>query len=217
MSRPRPEVATQRPRPYGGLSPDERRAARRARLVEAAFDAFGERGYASTTIEGLCADAGVTARHFYEDFDGRESLLRAVFEAVVERSNAAIRDAIAEQADSNVIRIERGVRAFLDSVLVDPRNARILCIEVVGVSPALEVRRREVMRNFATTVTRVIRLVRPDVPPDDPRISTAATLVVGGANEIVADWLVREDRRDLDSLAHDLVSLFAAMIRGFTV
>lgn len=215
MSRPPAEPDTTRSRRYGGLSADERRALRRERLLAAAFDAFGSRGYASTTIEGLCADAGVTARHFYEEFDGRESLLRATSDRIVDRVNDAIRDAIAEPSGSPEVRIGRAVRAFLEAVLVDPRNARILCVESVGVSPELEQRRREVLRGFATTVSRAVRIVRPDLADDDPVIDTASMLIVGGANEVVVDWLHREERRDLDAIARDFVSLFTAMIRGF--
>ena len=40
-------------------------------------------------------------------------------------------------------------------------------------------------------------------------------LIVGGANEVVVDWLHRDERRDLDAIARDFVSLFTAMIRGF--
>lgn len=215
MSSPRSDSTDKRPRRYGGLSADERRAARRERLLTAAFESFGTGGYAVSTIEGLCADAGVTARHFYEEFDSRESLLRTTADRIVERVNEAIRDAIAEPADTPVERIERAVRAFLEAVLLDPRNARILCVESVGVSPAMERRRREVIRGFAATVARAVWLVRPDIPEDDSRIETAAMLVVGGANEVVVEWLHREDRRGLDELARDFVSLFTAMIRGF--
>ena len=46
-------------RPYGGRSPEERRADRRRRLLDAALDRFGTTGYASTSITELCSSAGV--------------------------------------------------------------------------------------------------------------------------------------------------------------
>jgi len=214
MSRTKAESTRPNERRYGGLSPDERRAARRERLLTAAFDAFGTRGFATTTIEGICADAGVTARHFYEDFDSRESLLRAAADRVVDRVNDAIREAVMADSASLEARVENGVRAFLDSMLGDPRNARILCVECVGVSPAFEIRRREVLRGFATTVAAAVELVRPTLASDDPRVRTASMIIVGGANEVVVDWLQSEDRLDVESMARDFVSLFSAMIQG---
>ncbi len=67
-------------RTYRGRSPEERRAERRERLLEAGLKLFGGEGYAATSIERLCAHARVTARHFYEEFPTREALLLAVFD-----------------------------------------------------------------------------------------------------------------------------------------
>lgn len=211
----RSPTAEPRARKYGGLSPEERRRARRDRLLRAALESFGTRGYGGTTIERLCADAGVTARHFYEDFDGRESILRASYELIVEQTNERIRDALKEPAQTATDRIERAVRAFLESYLGDARYARIACIEVVGVSAALEAERREVMRRFAGTVGLAVKLVRPDLADDEARTNTVAMLIVGGANEVIVDWLHRHDPRDLDAIARDFVSLFSAMLRGY--
>jgi AcrR family transcriptional regulator len=52
-------------RRYGGLSAGERRAGRRARLLEAGLEFYGMLGFRHTTIPQLCSSAGVTARHFY--------------------------------------------------------------------------------------------------------------------------------------------------------
>src|SRR5688500_9652842 len=91
-------------RPYRGMSPDERQADRRRRLLDAGLGQFGTSGYARTTIEGLCAGAGVTPRHFYDEFGGREALLVAVFDEIVAWVTDAVGAALAAAPEDPVAR-----------------------------------------------------------------------------------------------------------------
>jgi AcrR family transcriptional regulator len=61
-------MTTLRARNYAGLSADERRLARRERLIEGAIRAYGELGYRNTTVKAVCEAAGLTERYFYESF-----------------------------------------------------------------------------------------------------------------------------------------------------
>ena len=78
-------------RRYRGRLPDERRADRRRRLLDAGLELFGTVGYHGTSIERLCAQAGVTARHFYQEFSGREALLAALFGEIVSEVGQAVK------------------------------------------------------------------------------------------------------------------------------
>lgn len=49
-----------------------------ARLVAAARRAFAEHGYGDTSMDALCAEAGVTRGALYHHFGGKEGLLEAV-------------------------------------------------------------------------------------------------------------------------------------------
>ena len=60
---------------YGGMTAEQRRAERRRRLLDTALELFGTDGYPYTGIERICSHAGVTARHFYEEFGNRETLM----------------------------------------------------------------------------------------------------------------------------------------------
>src|ERR1700756_1772150 len=78
-------MTTARARNYAGLSADERRLARRERLIEGAIRAYGEVGYRNTTVKAVCEAAGLTERYFYESFANSEALLVAAFETVSHR------------------------------------------------------------------------------------------------------------------------------------
>src|ERR1700751_6355680 len=72
-------------RHYGGHSTEERRRARRERLIEAATRVYGEVGYRNATVKAVCEAAGLTERYFYESFANSEALLVAAFETVSRR------------------------------------------------------------------------------------------------------------------------------------
>src|SRR5262245_62037730 len=75
-------VATARKRQYGGHSAEERRLARRERLIEAAIRVYGKVGYRTATVKAVCEAAELTERYFYESFASSEALLIAAFETV---------------------------------------------------------------------------------------------------------------------------------------
>ena len=73
------------------------RAATRERLVGAALELFAREGYRETSVRRIAERAGVATGLLYAHFDGKEALLRALFE----RSLADVRRsfAIADAAD----------------------------------------------------------------------------------------------------------------------
>jgi len=58
----------------------EMTAETRARLISSARNAFGSHGYAATSMDALCQDAGVTRGALYHHFGSKTALLEAVVE-----------------------------------------------------------------------------------------------------------------------------------------
>ena len=85
-----------RRRGYRGLSAEELRKQRYQRLIAAGTELFGERGYAATPIEAVCSHAKVSTRHFYEQFEGRESILHAVHAELVTHMEEIVRTSLTE-------------------------------------------------------------------------------------------------------------------------
>lgn len=57
---------------------EQKKAETSARLIAAARKSFLERGYARTSMDELCAEAGVTRGALYHNFGGKEGLFGAV-------------------------------------------------------------------------------------------------------------------------------------------
>src|ERR1035441_778939 len=70
-------------RPYRGIEAADRQATRRARLLGAGLDLLGADDATELTVRGICRQAGVAARYFYESFADKDEFVAAVFDWVI--------------------------------------------------------------------------------------------------------------------------------------
>lgn len=195
-------------RRYGGKTSDERRAERRAKLLDAGREKFGTVGYTGTTIEMLCAATRLNPRYFYEEFQTREGLLEAVYDRHVERVLAEVGAAVAAAPTDLRQRLEIGMRAFVTGVLADRREARINYFEVVGVSPALEQRRRQVLGTYADLIATQIEQFAPDRRPPGGDRHRAAVALVSATDGLIIDWLSDPAQSDPEQIIATLLDMF---------
>jgi AcrR family transcriptional regulator len=204
-------------RVYRGRSNLERREDRRERLLAAGLDLFGTAGYAATSIEGICAAAGVTARHFYEHFASREALLRAIYDGVIGDTQRAVLRALTQATDAEA-RVTAGVGAFVRAYLEDPRRARIACIEVIGVSADFERHRRSVIHAFASVIeAQAEALAAAGSLASQRNYELAGIAMAGAVNELMSDWIIRRDKPPIDLFCQEIVEFFLAVMQGGAV
>jgi len=192
-------------RTYRGITPAQRQAARRERLMDAGLELFGTVGYARTSIRAVSAAASLNSRYFYESFGSREDLLVAVYQRIVDDIFKRATEAIAlEHTIEGQARA--GLRAGWTVVTEDRRKARIVAIEVVGVSERLERSRRENRHALAQlTADGALSLAAGLRLRLDPVIT--ARFLMGGVVELLADWI----NGDLDASVDEVVEHFTAL------
>src|ERR1700742_1768346 len=66
-------------RKFRGVAPEDRKAERHLRLLEAGIEAYGTRGFHAVGVRDVCGLAKLTERYFYESFENREALFLAVY------------------------------------------------------------------------------------------------------------------------------------------
>jgi AcrR family transcriptional regulator len=200
---------------YGGRSAEERHAARRTALVDAGFELYGTIGYHAVSIERICSQARLTTRNFYEHFRDREALLRAVYDRTIAESTATVLAALDAAGDDPRARAQGAVAAFVHAMLDDPRRARIVCLQVVGLSDDLERHRRSVLHGFADMLAaEAQRTADAGFIPPRRSYSVGALALVGGVNELLVDWLHADEPLPLDRLVAEIVQLFLAAAAG---
>lgn len=201
-------------RPWRGLTPVERREQRRARLLAAALEQFGTLGWAGTSLTGLCAAAGVSPRHFYELWPGREELLTELYDGLVLETVAAVRTAQEAAAPEVDAQVRSGITAVVRALGEDPRRARVVLLEVVGVSPGLGEHRRRVIDAFADVVAdgydRLVTSGQVRAQPFRP----LALALVGAVNELLSAWLLAAPQPPLEDVVPPLEQVFGAVFRS---
>lgn len=101
------------PTRWAGVPLKDRRAERRALLVEAAYRLFGSGGEAAVSVRSVCRECGLNTRYFYESFGDTDDLLGAVYDRVSEQLAEVIAAAIEEAGDSLGARTRAGIAAVL--------------------------------------------------------------------------------------------------------
>ncbi|WP_205697399.1 TetR family transcriptional regulator [Conexibacter sp. SYSU D00693] len=149
----------------------------RRRILDAAAEAFAERGYAATSLADVAGAAGMQAGSLYFHFAAKDALVEEVLAEALERSLERVRAAVDATADAGpAARLDAAVRAHLDA-LRDLRAYAAAVLDLVAEVPP-EVRRRhaERLRPYAELWAGLVaEAQRAGHLPRDP----AAPLLVG--------------------------------------
>lgn len=174
-------------RPYRGVSADERRAARRAALLDAALDVLGAEEPGPVTMTAVCERAGLTERYFYESFKTRDALLLELLDTIaVEVMDASL--AALEAAGGPEERARRSIAAMVDILTEDPRRGRAALVASLAV-PVLRDRRQELLAGFERLVTDRTRELYGERAWSAPDDQIESLLFVGGLAELLSAWL----------------------------
>lgn len=200
-------------RRYSGRSVDEWKAARRERLLDAALELFGTEGYPATSVERLCAQAKVSTRHFYHEFQNKEAVLLAVHAQVIELAVRSTGEALAATKDAPVEeRIVAAVDGYLQTIMADLRRARVSFVEVVGASPAVEEQRIAFRELLISSVVGVgdTAVARGEITRKDFRFLGLSFM--GAVNTVVYDWMLTDPRPPEEEVQAALRNLAVALM-----
>jgi len=174
--------------------------------MEAGLELFGTLGYANTSIRAVSAAASLNSRYFYESFSSREDLLYSVYQRIVgdifTKASKAVRNESTLEGQARA-----SLRAAWTAVTEDRRKARIVALEVVGVSERLERLRHETRQALAQfTADNALKFTGRDVRLRLNPVLTARFLM-GGVVEVLLEWI----NGDLDASADEVVDHFTAL------
>jgi AcrR family transcriptional regulator len=194
---------------YGGVSAEERRTGRRAKLIEAVLELLGTKGWHATTVRAICARAGLTPRYFYESFADLEAAVVAVFDEIVGEAAAVVLAAVQTAPADARAKSRAAIGAFVELVTDDPRKARVLFVEAMG-SEALVRRRFEALRMFAAMVAEQAREFYGTRDAADPLAELSSLMLAGGMAETLLAWLDGTLAISREELIESCADLFVA-------
>jgi AcrR family transcriptional regulator len=193
-------------RSYGGASAADRRARRRSALLAAGFELLGTVGWAGTTVRGVCAQAGLNDRYFYESFADLDTLRLAVVDELMADGTAAIVAATHTARDLRG-RTRAVMTAIVDYFTADPRRAHILVHEFQS-SPLLQDRRRRLFQDLVALFTAQVHEILGEIPVGDTDVELTGLTLIGGGFELITTWL----RGDLAVSRDHLIDFIVALM-----
>ncbi|MBZ6411739.1 MULTISPECIES: TetR/AcrR family transcriptional regulator [Methylobacterium] len=160
----------------------------RARLIQAARQAFATKGFAASSMDDLTAAAGLTRGALYHNFGDKKGLLQAVVDRI-DAEMAARLAVVGERAESPWQGLLDEYRAYIE-MAVEPEIQRIVLLDgpaVLG-DPSTWPSQNACL---AETTRRIRALVAEGaIPPVDPE---AAARLLNGASLHAALWVAASD------------------------
>lgn len=183
------------PTRWAGVPLTDRRAERRALLVDAAFRLFGDGGEAAVSVRSVCRECGLNTRYFYESFSDTDDLLGAVYDEVSAALAVDVAAATAGAGDSLRARTRAGIAAVLGFSSADPRRGRVLFTDARA-NPVLAARRTATQDLLREAVLSEGGRLHPGSDPVAAQIGAA--MYTGAMAELAQQWLSGNLGDDLD-------------------
>jgi AcrR family transcriptional regulator len=192
------------PTRWAGVPLTDRRAERRALLIDAAFRLFGEGGEAAASVRSVCRECGLNTRYFYESFTDTDDLLGAVYDEVSAALAAELEAVMAGAGESVRSRTRAGIAAVLGFSSADPRRGRILFTDARA-NQVLAARRAATQDLLREAVLTEGGRRHPDSDPVAAQVGAA--MYTGAMAELAQQWLAGHLGDDLDAVVDHALRL----------
>lgn len=199
MSGPTPHATR-----WAGVPLVDRRAERRALLIDAAYRVFGEGGEAALSVRSVSRESGMNTRYFYESFQGTDDLLGAVYDRVSTELAEVVGAAMEAAGPSLRARTRAGMTAVLHFSSADPRRGRVLFTDARA-NPVLTMRRAATQDLLREAVLTEGWRVQPD--GDAVAALVGAAMYTGAMAELAQQWLAGHLGDDLDAVVDRALAL----------
>lgn len=205
------------------MSAEDRAARRREQLLAAGLDTFGTEGFAATTVRSVCRAAGLTDRYFYAEHDRLEDLFIAVYEEATRQIEGAAlvgvaealesRDGDADLSEDIVVAARGGILAVLELVVGDPRLARIVWVEVHGISARVEAASLARLDRFGELLVTLLGEVVPGRELDGIDRVVFPRAAVGALTHVILKIIDEPPTEPLEDFADALARYITAVVR----
>jgi len=173
------------------------------RIMDALAELAAEQGYEATKISDIVKRAGVARKTLYDNFDGKEEVFLAAFDAARDEAVRRVEEGAAGLGEQWQQRVEGGLAAFLGYVSERPSLARMCMIEALSATP-------QTTRRYEEALDAFVEMTRRALPHDERLPETIAETLVGGIT-----WIVyRQIRRNETERAGDLLPELMEFISG---
>jgi AcrR family transcriptional regulator len=178
--------------------------ANRAAILAAAQEVFGEIGYGAASVRDIVRRTDLATGTFYNYFPDKESVLRALVDAVAVEARRRVREA-RQRATSLQEFVEEGFRAYFAYISEDPPTFALMrrnagTIRAMFDEPAFGAGIEELRADLDAGIAAGA------IPPHDTRLMAAA--MVGAGIEVGVAMVESDGEIDVDAAVRFVTSLF---------
>lgn len=198
-------------RTYRSASADDRRAERRARLIEAGFDVLAKEGAARTTMKAVRIRSGLTERYFYESFRDCDELLTTLVDQVGRELRSAVLQAVAAARPTLFAFAHAAAGAAVDFLMSDPRKARAYREATRG--GHIKVTKTAYVESLAEALAGGLQTI-PDLglKKHHPTLYATSVMMVFAVSETATVWLDGDIKLTRDQLVDQFAKVCTAAI-----
>ncbi len=211
------EPARQRSGRYAGKAASTRQAERRKKLLAAGIRLIGRDGYAATSIDAVCREAGLTKRYFYESFASSEELLVESYRAVTRQFLASIMQATTPYLGDSRKLVRAGLQQTFSFVKKNPDKARLIMVEAMSVRSQLG---RLYGSSYNEFVNLLVGFTKPFLPgkdPDDVILAVMARGAVGAIIHLCQGWIATDFKQPIEELVTGTERIFGGLGRDLGI
>ena len=139
---------------------------RREMILDAAMRLFRERGYAATSINDICAEAGISGPGIYRHFASKGDVLVAALQPIRQRMRGA---PDAGEHQDPLARLRHLVTSYVDVALAEGHIIALWYQEQNALEPEARQDLRDDQRRFVETWVEAFTALRPDLQPREAR------------------------------------------------
>jgi AcrR family transcriptional regulator len=161
---------------------------RRTLIEQAGARLFAELGYESTTVEQICAAAGVSKPMLYRHFESKRDLCTRLMERRRDELAAAPLGTFLETEGPVEQRLEAMIDAWFAHVAEHPHSSRVLLQDVTGDERLREVQ-RELRRRQRAADVAMLREFGPPLP--EAELEPLGEVIRSSLTGLALWWLER--------------------------
>lgn len=130
------------------MAPEAVAESQRTRILTAMRVAVARAGYQEATIADVIAEAGVSRKTFYQQFEGKDECFAVAYGVEMDRLLEVTMSAFGESDEPWVVRLRGALTALCAALAASPELARLCFVEAPGAGPVTAERRTEALRGL---------------------------------------------------------------------
>jgi AcrR family transcriptional regulator len=138
---------------------------------------------------------GCPKRYFYESFPDSEALLLTCYERCADEVHEAMMTAFVQTAGTVDAQLRAVLVGYFSAIDADQRRARIMLLEVLGVSTAVDAAYAAQAERFATSVEALAAASFTASKLPETQLHIIAQGIIGAVTTIATLWLPEHRRR----------------------